>query len=91
MFFYLYMIINVFSRKIIGWEVHHQESRFNAGILVHKAILSEGCTVSPPVLHPDNGAPQKSFTLLAKLEALWEWPPFPQLGTSYGSLAQSTG
>ena len=41
MFFYLYMIINVFSRKIIGWEVHHQESRFNAGILVHKAILSE--------------------------------------------------
>ena len=70
MFFYLYMIMDVFSRKIVGWEVHAQESGFNAGILVHKAILSEGCTVSPPVLHPDNGAPQKSFTLRAKLEAL---------------------
>jgi hypothetical protein len=70
MFFYLYMIMDVFSRKIVGWEVHAQESGFNAGILVHKAILSEGCTVSPPVLHQDNGAPQKSFTLRAKLEAL---------------------
>jgi transposase InsO family protein len=45
------MIMDVFSRKIVGWEVHAQESGFNAGILVHKAILSEGCTVSPPVLH----------------------------------------
>jgi len=43
-FFYLYMIMDVFSRKIVGWEVHAEESGFNAGILVHKAILSEGCT-----------------------------------------------
>ena len=70
MFFYLYMIVDVFSRKIVGWEVHPQESGFNAGILVHKAILSERCTLSPPVLHQDNGAPQKGFTLRAKLEAL---------------------
>jgi len=31
-FFYLYMIMDVFSRKIVGWEVHAEESGFNAGI-----------------------------------------------------------
>jgi len=70
MFFYLYMIIDVFSRKIVGWEVHLRESGFHAAVLVQKAILSEGCLLSPPVLHSDNGAPQKGFTLRAKLENL---------------------
>lgn len=70
LFFYLYMIVDVFSRKIVGWEVHLEESGFNAATLVQKAILSEGCMIDPPVLHSDNGAPQKGFTLRAKLEAL---------------------
>ena len=70
MFFYLYMIVDVFSRKIVGWEVHLRESGFHAAVLVQKAILSEGCLLSPPVLHSDNGAPQKGFTLRAKLENL---------------------
>jgi putative transposase len=70
LFFYLYMIVDVFSRKIVGWEVHLEENGFNAAILVQKAILSEGCMLDPPVLHSDNGAPQKGFTLRAKLEAL---------------------
>ena len=70
MFFYLYMIVDVFSRKVVGWEVHGRETGFNAAMLVQKAILSEGCKLAPPVLHSDNGSPQKGFTLRAKLEAL---------------------
>jgi transposase InsO family protein len=70
MFFYLYMIMDVFSRKIVAWEVHLRESGFHAAVLVQKAILSEGCLLAPPVLHSDNGAPQKGFTLRAKLENL---------------------
>jgi transposase InsO family protein len=70
MFFYLYMIVDVFSRKIVGWEVHLEENGFNAAVLVQKAILSEGCMLAPPVLHSDNGSPQKGFTLRAKLETL---------------------
>jgi len=70
LFFYLYMIVDVFSRKIVGWEVHLSESGFNAAILVEKAILAEGCILKKPILHADNGAPQKGFTLRAKLEAL---------------------
>lgn len=66
MFLYLYMIIDVFIRKIVAWKVHLRESGFHAAILVQKAILSEGCLMAPSVLHSDNGAPQKGFTLRAK-------------------------
>ena len=70
LFFYLYMILDVFSRKIVGWEVHHSENSFNAAVLIEKTVWSEGCILNPPVLHADNGSAQKGFTLRAKLEAL---------------------
>jgi transposase InsO family protein len=70
MFFYLYMIVDIYSRKVVGWEVHSMESGSHAGALVQKAVLSEGCLLDPPVLHADNGGPQKGFTMKSKLEAL---------------------
>jgi len=76
LFFYLYMIMDVFSRKVVGWEVHLAENGFNAAILVQKAILSEGCILAPPVLHSDNGSPQKGFTLRAKLDVLGITPSY---------------
>ena len=76
MYFYLYMIVDVFSRKVVGWEVHLEENGFNAAILVQKAILSEGCMLDPPVLHSDNGSPQKAFTLRSKLDVLGVTPSY---------------
>ena len=70
MFFYLYMIVDVFSRKIVGWEIYDRECSENAAIFIHKAVLAEGCVLQPLVLHSDNGAPQKGFTLTAKLDDL---------------------
>ncbi len=60
MFFYLYMIMDVYSRKIVGWEVHPVESAVLSASLLHKAILSEGCVLDPPVLHADNGSLQNT-------------------------------
>ena len=70
MFFYLYMIMDVYSRKIVAWEIHPLENAGLAATLVQKAVLSEGCALNPPVLHADNGGPQKGFTMKAKLESL---------------------
>jgi transposase InsO family protein len=70
MFFYLYMIVDVFSRKIVGWEVFDRECSRYAARFVYKAVLAEGCVLKPLVLHSDNGSPQKGFTLNAKLESL---------------------
>ena len=76
MFFYLYMIMDVYSRKVVAWEVHPMESADLGASLLHKAILSEGCLLDPPVLHADNGGPQKGFTMKAKLEALGVTPSY---------------
>lgn len=76
MYFYLYMIVDVYSRKIVGWEVHSMESAELGASLVHKAVMSEGCLLDPPVLHTDNGSPQKGFTMKAKLETLGVTPSF---------------
>jgi putative transposase len=69
-FYYLYMAVDVFSRKVVGWEVFDRECSENAAGFVHKAVLAEGCILKPLVLHSDNGAPQKGSTLNAKLKSL---------------------
>lgn len=66
-FFYLYLIVDIFSRKIVGWEVHEQECGEAAAALVQRAVLAEHCWRKPLVLHADNGSPMKSQTLQAKL------------------------
>ncbi len=70
LFFYLYMIMDVFSRKIVGWEVHDRECGELASMLVRRAVMLEGCLRRPDLLHADNGSPQRSATLRATLEQL---------------------
>jgi transposase InsO family protein len=44
--------------------------------LLQKAVLTEGCLLDSLMLHSDNGAPQKGFTLKAKLEAWGIMPSY---------------
>jgi len=69
-FFYLYMIVDIYSRKIVGWEVHERESAELAAMLIRKAVLAEGCTLRPLVLHADNGSPMKGATMKTTMEKL---------------------
>jgi putative transposase len=67
MHFYLYMIVDIFSRKIVGAEVHDSETGQHASELLQRSIWSEQCSGKGLVLHSDNGAPMKSFTMQAKM------------------------
>lgn len=69
-FFKLYLIEDIFSRYPVGWEVHHEETGELAAELLQRSVLNAGGLARPLVLHSDNGASMKSFTLKAKLEAL---------------------
>jgi len=62
--------VDIYSRKIVAWEVHEDETGAHAKDLVQRALLREGCTNTPPVLHSDNGAPMTSYTLKARLSEL---------------------
>jgi putative transposase len=70
LFFYLYLILDLYSRKIVAWEVWPEESAENAGILVRRAVLSEQCVGFPLVLHSDNGSPMKGASLSETLYSL---------------------
>ena len=69
-YFYLYLVEDVFSRYGVAWEVHEVESGEHAAELFTRAVIKEECYKKPLVLHSDNGAPMKSFTLRAKLQEL---------------------
>lgn len=69
-YYYWYMMLDVFSRKIVGHEVHVAEAAELASVLIRKASLQEGLAGRPLVLHSDNGSAMKGSTMLATLESL---------------------
>jgi putative transposase len=76
--FYLYLILDVFSRKIVGFEVHDRDDADHAAHLVKRTALAEGlhAMVAKPVLHGDNGATLKATTVLAMLHWLGVRPSY---------------
>jgi putative transposase len=69
--YFLYLILDVYSRKIVGFEVHEDDDSDHAARLVQRTALAEGIHAAPrdkrPVLHGDNGATLKATTVLAML------------------------
>jgi len=76
LFYYLYLILDLYSRKIVAWEIHESESSDLAARLIHKACLAEGIATQPLVLHSDNGSPMKGASMLETLRRLGVTPSF---------------
>lgn len=76
--FYLYLILDLYSRKIVGHEVHEVESAEHAAHLVKRTALAEGvhAMIERPVLHGDNGGILKATTVLAMLHWLGIAPSY---------------
>ena len=76
--FYLYLIMDLYSRKIVGWEVHEQDDSTHAAHLVRRTALAEGIAAltNKPVLHGDNGSTLKATTVLAMLHWLGVKPSY---------------
>lgn len=76
--FYLYLILDLYSRKIVGWEVHDVDHADHAAHLVRRTALAEGIAAmgTKPVLHGDNGSTLKATTVLAMLNWLGVKPSY---------------
>jgi len=81
-FYRLYLVLDIFSRKIVAWEVHENESADHASVLIRKACLAEGIHQEGLVLHADNGGPMKGATMLATLQRLGVVPSFSRPSVS---------
>ena len=81
-FFYLYMILDIYSRKIVSWEIHENELSFHAATLFRKAYLAQGIAGKDIILHSDNGSPMKGATMLGMLQKLGVVPSFSRPSVS---------
>ena len=81
-FFYLYLFLDLFSRKIVGWQVYDTEGSALAAALLTDICQREAIQPHQLVLHADNGGPMKGATMLATLQALGVMPSFSRPAVS---------
>jgi transposase InsO family protein len=81
-FLYLYLVMDIYSRKIVGWQVYKEESSTLAGELMTDICLREGIQRYQVTLHSDNGGPMKGATMLATLQQLGVIPSFSRPAVS---------
>ena len=74
--------MDVFSRKIVGWQVYEEESSALAADLMTDICQREGIARNQVTLHSDNGSPMKGATMLATLQQLGVIPSFSRPSVS---------
>jgi putative transposase len=81
-YFYLYLFMDIYSRKIVGWQVYETESSDLASEVMRDICERENIAPKQVVLHSDNGSPMKGATMLATLQALGVMPSFSRPAVS---------
>jgi putative transposase len=81
-YFYLYLMVDVFSRYIVGWVVEEIESAELAARLMIRACREQGVLADTLTLHADNGGPMKGATMLSTLQKLHVAPSFSRPSVS---------
>ena len=75
-FFYLYLMIDIYSRRIMGWAVHEEETAELASTLMRATCADNDLDPAGIVLHSDNGGPMRGATMLATLQWLGVVPSY---------------
>ncbi len=81
-YFYLYLFMDIYSRKIVGWQVYDEESAYLGAEVVRDICAREKIRPGQVVLHSDNGSPMKGATMLAMLQRLGVVPSFSRPAVS---------
>lgn len=81
-FFYLYLFLDIFSRKIVGWAVHETESMELSSELLKKICHDEDIDKGQLHVHSDNGGPMKGATMLVTMQWLGVVPSFSRPSVS---------
>jgi putative transposase len=82
LFFYLYVVMDIYSRKIVGWQIYESESSALAADLLRDICARENIQRQQVTLHSDNGSPMKGAMLLATLQDLGVMPSFSRPSVS---------
>lgn len=69
-YFYLYVIIDVFSRAVVGWMIAERESAKLAEVLIDESCLRQQIIKGQLTIHSDRGGPMKSKAVALLLSDL---------------------
>ena len=69
-YFYLYVLLDLFSRYVVGWMIARQENAALAKVLIEETVTKQEIEPATLVLHSDRGAPMTSKTLAQLLSDL---------------------
>jgi len=86
---YLYLVVDIRSRKVVAWDVEQSESAELPAQLVSRSCLKERISKrrsQPLILHADNGTSMCGATLEVRLEELWIQILLPPEGEQRQSL-----
>lgn len=75
-YLYLYLVMDVWSRRIVGWRIAESESADVAAALVTQACRDGNVDPRGLVLHSDNGKPMRASTMVSTLQWLGVVPSF---------------
>lgn len=75
-YWYLYLFMDIFSRKIVGFDIFQEESMQNSSRIFDTICSNENIKKNQLTLHSDNGGPMKGATMLATLQRLGVMPSF---------------
>jgi len=81
-FYYLYLFLDLFSRKIVGWNIHESQDSSLSAELLEKICKSEKINKFQVTVHSDNGGPMKGATMLATMQKLGVMPSFSRPSVS---------
>lgn len=81
-YFYLYIVMDIYSRKIVGWNVHEKQCSEHAAHLIKQTCIDEKVDRDQLTLHSDNGAPMKGATMIEMLKILGVIPSFSRPSVS---------
>jgi putative transposase len=81
-FYKLYMFEDLYSRKIVGWEVLEKESDQSASFVLEKSLQLENISGNDLRLHSDNGNPMRGINMLTKVLSLGIRPSFSRPSVS---------
>lgn len=81
-FFYLYLVMDIYSRKILSWHLDVKQSEGASSKLIRKTCEQEGVKENELFLHSDNGGPMRGSTMLATLQKLGVIPSFSRPNVS---------
>ena len=82
-YYYLYLFLDVFSRKAVGAEVHAEESMEHSSRLLDGICREEGIEKHQVSVHADNGGAMKGATMLATMQRLGVLPSFSRPSVSH--------